>query len=116
MQPGKPFSCSQVQYRNDLFMPVTLLSNVVLRTTSVDSLAWCSGHRAGKEIVRKLLGSVRVVNQQSFICFFFFFFFSLCLHKNHLLKPLSVFFFFLHVKSKVERVNRGMICSFIEIF
>ena len=120
MQPGKPFSCSQVQYRNDLFMPVTLLSNVVLRTTSVDSLAWCSGHRAGKEIVRKLLGSVRVVNQQSFICFFFFFF-SLCLHKNHLLKPLSVFLlllfcFFFYVKSKVERGNRGMICSFIEIF
>ena len=33
----------------------------------VDSLAWCSGHRAGKEIVRKLLGSVRVVNQQSLV-------------------------------------------------
>ena len=108
MQPGKPFSCSQVQYRNDLFMPVTLLSNVVLRTTSVDSLAWCSGHRPGKEILPKLLGSVRVVNQQSFICFPFFLF-SLCLHKNHLLKPLSVVVVvFFNVKSKLERGNRGM--------
>ena len=71
MKPGKPFSCSQVQYRNDLFMSVTLLSNVVLRTTSVDSLVWCSGHRTGKEFLRKLLGTVCVVKEQSFIylCF-----------------------------------------------
>ena len=92
-------------------MPVTLLSNVVLRTTSVDSLAWCSGHRAGKEILRKLLGSVRVVNQQSFIYFFSSFLFA---YINIILSNLYLYFFC--VQSKVERGNRGMICSFIEIF
>ena len=105
MQPGKPFSCSQVQYRSDLFMLLTLLSNAVLRTTSVDSLACCSGHRTGKEILRKLLGSVRVVNQQSL--------FSLLTQKSSFKALICLFFY---VQGKVERGNRGMICSFIEIF